>query len=54
VGGRSLIVLSAIWLVGVMFYFLIERPTIITRDRYLKKITTPAIGVPLPQEGDAA
>jgi hypothetical protein len=53
--GRSLmIVLSATWLVGVMFYFLIDRPTIITRDRYLKKITTPAIGVPLPQEGDAA
>jgi len=50
---RSLIVLSATWFVGVIFYFLIEQPTIITRDRYLKKLPSPAIRIPLPQEGDA-
>ncbi|MGA7255298.1 MAG: acyltransferase [Terracidiphilus sp.] len=53
-GVRSFIVLSATWFAGVIFYFLIERPTIITRDHYLKKIKMPAIRVPLPQEGDAA
>ena len=53
-GIRSLIVLSATWSVGVIFYFLIERPTIITRDRYLKKAAMPDTRFPLPQEGDAA
>jgi len=35
---RSMLVLSATLIVGVVFYFLIERPTIITRDRYMKKV----------------
>jgi peptidoglycan/LPS O-acetylase OafA/YrhL len=34
---RSAVVLVATWTVGVMFYFLVERPTIISRDRYLKR-----------------
>jgi peptidoglycan/LPS O-acetylase OafA/YrhL len=51
---RSLIVLSSTWMVGIIFYFLIERPTIITRDRYLKKVGPPVIQVAMPQEGHAA
>ena len=53
-GIRTLIVLSATWAVGVIFYFLIERPTIISRDRYLKKAAASAVRVPLSQEGNAA
>jgi peptidoglycan/LPS O-acetylase OafA/YrhL len=34
--GKSLLVLSSTFLLGVAFYFLVERPTIITRDIYLK------------------
>ena len=33
---KSLLVLSLTFLIGVIFYFLVERPTIISRDRYLK------------------
>jgi len=51
---RSAILLTVTWIVGVVFYLLIERPTIITRDRYLKRVKVPAIAAPLPQEGDAA
>jgi peptidoglycan/LPS O-acetylase OafA/YrhL len=53
-GLRTLFVLSATWSVGVIFYFLVERPTIITRDRYLKKAAAPATRVALPQEEGAA
>lgn len=34
---RSAIVMSVTWAGGVVFYFLIERPTIMTRDRYLRR-----------------
>lgn len=33
--GKSLVVLSLTLLLGVIFYFMIERPTILSRDRYL-------------------
>jgi peptidoglycan/LPS O-acetylase OafA/YrhL len=34
--GKSILVLSSTFLLGVGFYFLVERPTILTRDIYLK------------------
>lgn len=46
---RTVIVLCATWSVGVIFYFLVERPTILTRDRYLKRALAPAIQVALPR-----
>jgi peptidoglycan/LPS O-acetylase OafA/YrhL len=42
---RTLIVMSATWMVGVIFYFVVERPTIKTRDRYLRR--TKAVGTNL-------
>jgi peptidoglycan/LPS O-acetylase OafA/YrhL len=50
---RSLFVLSATWIVGVIFYFLVERPSIITRDRYLKNDKAPAIPGSLSEKADA-
>jgi peptidoglycan/LPS O-acetylase OafA/YrhL len=51
---RSVIVLSVTWFGGVMFYLLIERPTIISRDRYLKRLKVPTLQIPLQQKADAA
>jgi peptidoglycan/LPS O-acetylase OafA/YrhL len=51
---RSAIVLTMTWSFGVVFYLLIERPTIITRNRYLKRIKMPANREPLSQEESTA
>ena len=45
---KSLVVLSATFLLGVVFYFLVERPTIISRDRYLKGRTREKVDVRQP------
>jgi peptidoglycan/LPS O-acetylase OafA/YrhL len=52
---RTLITLPAIWMLGVVFYLLVERPTIITRDRYLKRTKAhPVVQAPLRQAADTA
>jgi peptidoglycan/LPS O-acetylase OafA/YrhL len=43
--GKSLIVLTFTFLGGVIFYFLVERPSIVTRDRYLKARTETPVPV---------
>jgi peptidoglycan/LPS O-acetylase OafA/YrhL len=52
---KSLVVLSCTFVLGVVFYFLVERPTIISRDRFLKRSPKPAVDsrqpIALPQEG---
>lgn len=45
---KSLVVLSLTFLFGVLFYFLVERPTIISRDRYLKGRTRAKVDVRHP------
>lgn len=51
---RSIIVMAVTWIGGVAFYLLIERPTIITRDRYLKSVKSLPVQAQLPQEGHAS
>jgi peptidoglycan/LPS O-acetylase OafA/YrhL len=45
---KSVIVMTVTWIGGIIFYFLAERPAIISRDKYLKS-TTAAVEVPIPQ-----
>lgn len=45
---KSVIVMTVTWIGGIVFYFLAERPAIISRDKYLKS-TPAAVEVPIPQ-----
>ena len=47
---KSLFVLSATFLAGVIFYFLVERPTILSRDRFLKRRPRPIVEGPTAVE----
>ena len=42
--GKTVLVLASTFLLGIIFYFLIERPTIISRDRLLKQRRKESIG----------